>query len=1035
MAGHPDYLKTNASCAYWVGVLFCLFIAGVSPGVMRDTFSYTVVDTGQVRCYSDSAEIEYPKAGEHFFGQDARYIGNEPAYRDNGDGTITDLNTNLMWQRDPGQKMTFEQALARAPNCRIGGYDDWRLPSIKELYSLILFSGTDPDPMGRNTSSLRPFIDTKYFKFRYGNPDEGERIIDSQFATCTKYVSTTMRGNETMFGVNFADGRIKGYGIRNPRTGRDKTFHVLYVRGNKDYGKNDFEDNKDGTVTDRATGLMWMKVDSGSLNAGGNKDGKLNWAEALDWAEKLKYAGYSDWRLPNVKELQSIVNYKRSPATTNSAAIDPVFEATSFIAEGGKEDYPCYWSGTTHAGVSRASAAAYVAFGRSFGWMQNRRTGQYTLMDVHGAGSQRSDPKSGDPSRFPRGRGPQGDVIRIYNFVRCVRDGVAKPRATGPRIEMLQATRRPRQTAEPIGPNDRIRPGRRTIEMTGSQERPTGVIINDEGAFEGYTLFAPISSTQTYLIDNEGRIVNTWKSDYRPAHSAYMLENGHLLRTGSIGPRGNTTFGAGGSGGHVQQFTWEGELLWDYVYSSEKHNLHHDVEYMPNGNILMIAWEVKNRDELLAAGRNPELIPDSGLWVDHVIEVKPTGKTGGRIVWQWHLWDHVIQDFDSTRANYGDVAKHPELLDLNYTPPRGRINHDWNHTNSIDYNPQLDQIVLSLHTMSEIYVIDHSTKTDEAAGHSGGRSGKGGDILYRWGNPQVYRAGDASDRKLFAQHDATWIEPGLPGAGNIMVFNNGTGRPDGRYSSVDVIAPPIDENGRYNLVPGSAYGPKEAHWIYTDNNKPDFFSQNISGAQRLPNGNTLICSGAVGTIFEVSLDKKIVWKYVHPASRRGPGPAGPGPGMGIPPMDGPRGPDMRTPPIDETGAPAVGMPTADGRRGPAGRLRGPGMRGDIGPASNDRRQAGTNVPARRPGMDRPPAGPGQGTPIFRAYRYPPEYPGFTGKDLTPQKPISKALAEKLEREPLTGSDPVVERRLRPDGMRRRPQAESEQPPQPRRRIQ
>ena len=225
-----------------------------------------------------------------------------------------------------------------------------------------------------------------------------------------------------------------------------KTFHVLYVRANPSYGKNDFKDNGNGTVTDEATGLMWMKVDSGALKAGKNRDGKLNWQEALAWAENLEYAGHTDWRLPNVKELQSIVDYTRSPASTDSAAIDPVFQTTSFKAEGDQTDYPCYWSGTTHAGLWRASTAAYVAFGRSFGWMPNRRrSGRYLLMDVHGAGSQRSDPKSGDPSRFPRGRGPQGDVIRIYNLVRCVCSGTAEARASGPEIEMRRAPRRPRR--------------------------------------------------------------------------------------------------------------------------------------------------------------------------------------------------------------------------------------------------------------------------------------------------------------------------------------------------------------------------------------------------------------------------------------------------------------------------------------------------------------------------------------------------------------------------------------------------------------
>lgn len=395
---------------------------------------YSIVDTGQIRCYNNRTEIEYPKAGKDFFGQDAHYNGNQPNYRDNGDGTVTDLVTRLMWTQNPGGKKTFEQAVAGASVCRVGGYDDWRLPTIKELYSLILFTGTDPDPRSVDSSRQQPFIDTKYFKFSYGDPGVGDRIIDSQFATCTKYLSTTMHGEETMFGVNFADGRIKGYGLRTPRG--EKTFYALYVRGNPDYGKNDFKDNGDGTITDHATGLMWMKLDSGHLKAGPNKDGKLNWQQALEWAENLDYAGHNDWRLPNAKELQSIVDYSRCPDVTNSAAINPVFDVTPITNEGGKRDYPFYWSSTSHCSVFRAEAAAYVAFGRSPGWMQDRRTFRRQLLDVHGAGSQRSDPKTGNASKFPFGRGPQGDVIRINNFVRCVRGGVAELRTSGPPIEM-----------------------------------------------------------------------------------------------------------------------------------------------------------------------------------------------------------------------------------------------------------------------------------------------------------------------------------------------------------------------------------------------------------------------------------------------------------------------------------------------------------------------------------------------------------------------------------------------------------------------
>ncbi len=404
--------------------------------------SYPIVDTGQVRCYSDSAEITYPKEGRPFYGQDAQYAGRTPAYKDNGDGTVSDLVTGLMWQKDPGEKMTLSDALAGASKCRLGGHRDWRLPTIKELFSLILFSGTDPDPQGSRTSGMKPFIDTKFFKFRYGDEQKGERIIDSQYATCTKYVSTTMRNNETMFGVNFADGRIKGYPVKDMRRSGGKRYYVLYVRGNPDYGKNDFHDNGDGTVTDRATGLMWMKEDSGHLKAGKKKDGGLNWEEALKWAESLELAGHSDWRLPDPKELQSIVDYTRSPRATQSAAIDPVFKVTAIKNSAGKKDYPFYWTGTTHAQQGRGRSAVYVAFGEASGWMQDRRSGNYTLLDVHGAGAQRSDPKTGDPSRYPHGRGPQGDVIRIYNHVRCVRGGLVKPRTEGPAPEKGRSTNR-----------------------------------------------------------------------------------------------------------------------------------------------------------------------------------------------------------------------------------------------------------------------------------------------------------------------------------------------------------------------------------------------------------------------------------------------------------------------------------------------------------------------------------------------------------------------------------------------------------------
>ncbi len=374
--------------------------------------SYPIVDTGQVLFYDDSDKIEAPGIGEAFFGQDAGYDGLQPSYTDNGDGTLTDLTTGLMWQQDPGDKTTYAEAAAGADSFGLAGYDDWRLPSIKELYSLIQFSGVDPNCMEAGCDTI-PFIDTDFFVFQYGDIDAGERVIDSQWATSTLYVGTTMGGNDTMFGVNFADGRIKGYPITDPQGG-EKAFFVIYVRGNPDYGVNDFVDNGDGTVSDVATGLMWQQGDS--------IDG-MDWSEALDYCTALDTGGYDEWRLPNAKELQSIVDYTRSTAITDSAAIDPIFSASAITDEGGGTNYGFYWTGTTHArDVVGGRDAVYVAFGEALGWMKDPRTGEYTLLDVHGAGAQRSDPKTGNAADFAYGRGPQGDVVRIDNLVRCVAD-------------------------------------------------------------------------------------------------------------------------------------------------------------------------------------------------------------------------------------------------------------------------------------------------------------------------------------------------------------------------------------------------------------------------------------------------------------------------------------------------------------------------------------------------------------------------------------------------------------------------------------
>jgi hypothetical protein len=360
---------------------------------------HPVLDTGQNWCSDDHGWPIQPQPGQPFEGQDAQYQGLQAAFRDNGDGTVSDLATGLMWRQDPGGKVTWGQAVAGAAGFRLAGHDDWRLPTIKELYSLIDFRGST----GTSSWNSVPYLDTRFFRFTYGDAT-GERFIDSQFCSATRYVGQPRLAQ--VFGVNFADGRIKGYGTTMPG-GRAKTFYCLYVRGAQAYGVNDLVDNGDGTVTDRTTGLMWQQGDSGK---------GLNWQEALAYAEGLELAGHDDWRLPNVKELESLVDYTRAPDATGSAAISPLLHCTPITNEAGLADFPWYWSSTTHLdGPQGGAAACYVAFGRALGLMGG------WWRDVHGAGAQRSDPKTGDPAWFPYGRGPQGDAIRIYNAARAVR--------------------------------------------------------------------------------------------------------------------------------------------------------------------------------------------------------------------------------------------------------------------------------------------------------------------------------------------------------------------------------------------------------------------------------------------------------------------------------------------------------------------------------------------------------------------------------------------------------------------------------------
>ena len=356
--------------------------------------AFVIVDTGQTKCYDALQEITCKDQGEAFYGQDAQFAGVQPGYTKSSDGrTVKDNVTGLTWQQchcTVPLYWTKAKAIPAALNAvRYGGYSDWRLPTIKELYSLW------------NGSTGWPYIDTNYFTIKYASQDALSHAIFWSSNKYTGLLESTLdagAGAEMAFGVNFGTGHIKAYAINaGPR------HFVRCVRGDI-YGVNNFQNNNDGTITDQATGLMWAQTDSGS---------GMDWEDALVYAQTqntANFLGYSDWRLPSSKELQSIVDYTRSPGATDPAnvgpAIDPLFSCTGITNEGGAADYPWYWTSTSaKVKANEANDSAwYVAFGRAVG-----SDGQ----DLHGAGAVRFDAKA---------PGQPGGESRYYNYVRLVRD-------------------------------------------------------------------------------------------------------------------------------------------------------------------------------------------------------------------------------------------------------------------------------------------------------------------------------------------------------------------------------------------------------------------------------------------------------------------------------------------------------------------------------------------------------------------------------------------------------------------------------------
>ncbi|MFM9944491.1 MAG: aryl-sulfate sulfotransferase [Bacteroidia bacterium] len=391
---------------------------------------------------------------------------------------------------------------------------------------------------------------------------------------------------------------------------------------------------------------------------------------------------------------------------------------------------------------------------------------------------------------------------------------------------------------------------------TYSQQKTVGLIKHLLGNYEnGYVLFAPLECKTTYLIDKCGRQIHSWKSNYSPGFSAYLLPDGSLLRTGIYK---DTTLIKGSNGGVIEKLGWDGEVIWTYLLLNDSLGQHHDIFPMENGNILVVTRHVIKAKEAIAKGRKSGTLIGNKLYSERIIELKPLENNDAEIVWQWSLWDHIIQNEDILKPNYGIVGNHPELMNINFCPVQTT---DWIHINSIDYNKELDQILLSCKSLNEIWIIDHSTTTKEAKSHSGGNSEMGGDILYRWGNPAAYDQGTSKDQKFFHQHNAHWIAKGYKDEGDIMVFNNGLNRIPS-YSSVEIIQPPIYKMGMYKK--DLPFGPTSYKWIYKDSIPEKFFSGFKSGASRLINGNLLVCSGLDGKLFEVDTNNRIVWEYINP---------------------------------------------------------------------------------------------------------------------------------------------------------------------------
>jgi len=374
----------------------------------------------------------------------------------------------------------------------------------------------------------------------------------------------------------------------------------------------------------------------------------------------------------------------------------------------------------------------------------------------------------------------------------------------------------------------------------------TGTILlnNKSLVKEGYVLVNESADDRVYLMEKDSAlIIHEWQLEFGLGNDVELLSDGRLLA--SLGVE-TPDFSFGGFGGIIQLINPDSTVDWEFIYANQDHIIHHDVEMLPNGNILAIVWDLRSTEELDAIGYLGE---EEKVYTETIIEINPNTD---EIVWKWESWDHIVQDADDSKPRFGIVNENPELININYidilresVEPDGDIMH----ANGFDYDEENDLIYMTINNFSEVWVIDHSTTIEEAKLSTGGIYGKGGDLIYRFGNPTAYD-NSFGDRLFYNNHFPNLLENDVPGDGNILVYVNGNG--DSKQSVIyELNIPSIFD------LQSNTNNELDVVWNYT---REGLYAPRVSGAVRLDNGNTLITSGTSG-FMEVTNDKEVVWEF------------------------------------------------------------------------------------------------------------------------------------------------------------------------------